>query len=398
MTLIMPALGESRGAQSEHSGPGHQSGGVVREVEGQTVVQLWGGAYDRGYAHGFLLRHQTLDLLGEYAVAEVGPQRYARALAAFTAGQRLPEAIVTEARGVIDGLKAAGGAHLEALGRALTAEDLLLLNAYTELSGLGCSSMSAWGGRSTGGAGRLVRQLDWSDHPALLRNQIIFVHHPDDPASQPFVSIGFAGYLGCLSCLGASGLGVFFNMAGRNTSLKAFREGFTPGGLILRAAVERRGSTMDTLARMLKEARHAGHYIVHAIEPARPDADPAAVFEITPQRVSRRGASDDPEMKGALVATNHHRQGVGTPAQCRRYRALKSANRSGQPWGREQMWLQGARVALPEVVHQLMVEPETRWMRVRLRSPRRSLADSAAPVEYQWSRWMQADIDTSAQR
>lgn len=360
--------------------PGEVSGGRLQITHGQRLIVLDGPAYDRGYAEGHLLRGQILDLLGEYAVPEIGRRRYAKALAAFLKGAQIPAHIRAEARGVIDGLKATGGARLAALGRDLTADDLLLLNAYTELSGLGCSSMSAWGPRSDSGALRLVRQLDWSEHPALLRNQIITLHRPGEGRAA-FASVGFAGYLGCLSCLGESGLGVFFNMAGRSTSPAAFAGGFVPGGIALRQAVEAPDGSVERLDAGLHAAAHAGAYIVHAVAPP----DHAAIFEISPDQVRRRGAADDPQMSGALAATNHHRV-EAPPTTCRRYDALRRANAGAPRWDRAALWRLGAEVALPQVVHQILVEPEARWMQVRLRGARGALTD-APSVEYDLSGW-----------
>ncbi|MCA9547797.1 MAG: hypothetical protein KC613_25510, partial [Myxococcales bacterium] len=212
--------------------------GWLTQVDGVRVLYAWGTPRDRGFAHGVLLRDAIIEVVDQYAVARIGagPYGVARALVGGTA--TVSPALRAEAEGLVAGLREAGGAQIPRLGRALDATDVLVLQAYTELAAVGCSSVSVWGAHSADGQARLVRNLDWSDAPALLRNQVVFVWAGEGMA-QPLVSVGFAGYLGCLSCVSAAGTGAFFNMGYGQGAARPWGllKGFTPANLLLREAL-----------------------------------------------------------------------------------------------------------------------------------------------------------------
>lgn len=231
----------------------------------------------------------------------------------------------------------------------------------------------------------VVRNLDWSEDAALLRNQLLVVYQPEDPERQPVVSVSFAGYLGCLSCLNEAGVTALFNMGYGDgaASLVEAAAGFSPANLLLRDALERREvDSGDALETKLRAATHAGSYILHVVEPEG-DA-PARVLEIEADGVHVR----NPGLSGAdsvLAATNHLRGKEG-PQACRRYDTISSRSRSRKHrWDVESLWALARDVRLPEVVHTVLVQPRTRSLRVWFRTPDESGRTKAAGVEHRWN-------------
>ena len=368
--------------------------GTVVERGGQTLLRVWGTPHEMGYAHGYLLRDRIIDIVGQYAVPNVGLKRFEAARHAFRQIAKVPAPLQAEVAAIVEGMRAAGGAVVPALGRSLDVDDLLLLNAYTALVGVGCSSVSAWGQSTAAdpdlaGGLELVRNLDWSAHPALLRNQVVIAYAPSDPTRQPLVSVAFASFVGCLSCMNAAGVGAFFNMGdGRKTrSLGTAGAPFLPSNLALRDALERRDVDGDgkTTARDVKAAldavAHRNSYIVHVIEPKAPGGQaPARVLEVDPRGVVVR-SPDRP----LLTATNHHR--TASPAlECPRYMSVEREVKRSPAWSSKRLWKLAEQLALPQVVHTLSVVPARRALSVRMRAVGLSIEQSPPAVQYDWKR------------
>lgn len=342
----------------------------LETVEGQRVLHLYGDAYGRGFEHGRVLHDGVLDAVSNYALAELGtgPFNLARALLVATA--KVPPTLRREAEGIIDGLRAAGGARVPALDRDLDVHDLLTINAFTDLVAVGCSSLSTWGSSNDAGSPRLVRNLDWSTRPALLRNQVLIVQHPTEPGRLATASVTFAGFLGCLSCVNTAGVGAFFNMGygeGAATPLQLLG-GFVPANLLLREVVEAGDANGDgrvdraDVAAGLAAAKHAGSYIVHAI-----DATEGLVVEVEHKGTATRTAADDPRLPPtALIATNHHRA-LAEPEPCRRY-DLARAGTSVGPLSAQAQWTLGRSLALGSVVNTLQYDVAAHSLRLWLRA------------------------------
>lgn len=374
--------------------------GALATIDGQRVLHLWGTPAAMGHAHGYLLRDAIIALVDDYALEALPPATFAAAAPHFERVATIAPALRDEAAGVIDGMKAAGGAHIPGLGRDLAVADLLFVNALTDWVAIGCSSVSAWGPSTRADpelAGDLavVRNLDWADHPTLLESQVIFAFDPQDPRAQRVVSVAFAGYLGCLSCVNEAGVAALFNMAyGAGASRARALAGFAPANLLLRAALGERDhdgdgrSTADDLVAALREATHAGSYLVHLVEPAAPGASPARVLEVEAAGVAvREPAADSPLGPAALAATNHLRA-LAPPTACSRYRRIeRSARATAGEFTREGLWRLGESLRLDDqVVHTILVEPRARRLRVRMRAPGRTMDASPPPVEHPWER------------
>jgi hypothetical protein len=378
------------------------SHGELVIVGGQRVLRVWGTPAQMGRAHGALLRESILAIVDGYALDVIPPATLDAAGVLYTTVAKIPPRLREEAEGVVEGMKAAGGAHVPRLARELRAADLLVLNAMTDLLAIGCSSVSAWGAATEGsselaGAPVLVRNLDWSADPQLLENQVIVVYQPDDPARQPVISVAFAGYIGCLSCMNEAGVAALFNMGygdGAANPAKAL-QGFAPANLLLRDALEQRdvdgdgASTADDVEARWGEERHAGSYILHVLEPRRDGAAaPARVLEVEADGVVTRAPTAG-ELGGQMLAATNHLRSKAPPSECSRYeRVERTATAAGHRFDRDALWQLGTRLRLPEVVHTVLVEPEARRLGIWLRTPEQSASAADPPVSHTWAALM----------
>ncbi|MEZ4449942.1 MAG: C45 family autoproteolytic acyltransferase/hydrolase [Nannocystaceae bacterium] len=378
--------------------------GALRTIDGQRVLHVWGTPREMGRAHGALLRDPILAVIDGYVLAAIPPATFTAAGPLYATQADIAAALREEAEGVIEGMREAGGALVPGLGRELTVADLLLMNAITDLVAVGCSSVSAWGeataaDEALGGELAIVRNLDWSDSAPLLGAQVIIAYEPSDPGSQRLVSVAFAGYLGCLSCVNEAGVAAFFNMGhgeGAASRAEAAR-GFAPANLLLRTALSARDldgdgeSTGDDVARALAERRHAGSYIVHVVEPrARASAAgraPARILEVEASGVGERRASAELRLgESVLAATNHLRE-LAPPRLCSRYRRIERAiDEADHAVTSASLWSLGESVRLEdEVVHTLLVVPSARRIGVRMRAVGQTMDRSPPRVDHEWS-------------
>lgn len=368
--------------------------GTLSVEHGQTILRVWGTPTQMGFAHGSLLRDAIIDVVENYALQVVPPATLAATGAVLAKVGDISPALREEAAGIVEGMKTAGGAHVPGLDRELTADDLLALNAMTDLVAIGCSSLSTWGdGVATDldGAPMVVRNLDWSTDEDLLEHQIILVTMPSDPTRQPVVSVGFAGYIACLSCVNEAGVTALFNMGYGDGagSIATAAAGFAPANLLLRDALERRdvdgdgASRADDITAAVSAARHVGSYIVHLVEPPREGSVPARVLEVESDGIAiRKPARDLGDER--LAATNHLRSKTA-PTSCSRYQRIHETARRTERFDRDTLWDLGRSVRLPEVVHTVLVEPTPRALSVWLREPGEAAASSNAPVRYEWA-------------
>lgn len=376
--------------------------GRLTITEGQRVLHVWGTPEEMGFAHGFLLRESIVEVLDAYALSVVTPETLGAVGPLYGTVADVSDELRRESQGIVDGMKAAGGAEVPGLGRALTANDLLVLNAMTDLLSIGCSSLSAWGeatqaDAALAGEAVIVRNLDWSESPALLRNQLLIAYSPSDPERQPLLSVAFAGYIGCLSCINEAGVTALFNMGyGEGAaSLPEALGGFAPANLMLRDAVERRDvdddglSTAQDIEHAVRGKTHAGSYILHVLEPAKLAAAagraPARVLEVEASGVHTRTPDAETKLGPSLLAATNHLRGKEGPQTCSRYdRIQRSVKASARAVDRERLWELGAAVRLPEVVHMMIVEPGSRSLRLWLRGPDESAESKRAPVVHEW--------------
>jgi hypothetical protein len=394
VAAVPPETAETADAPAGDTTPEAAVHGELTTVGGQRVLRVWGTPRQMGFAHGALLRDEVLQIVDGYALHVIPPAMLDSAGVLYDTTADIPPRLREEAEGLVEGMRAHGGAFVPGLDRDLAVRDLLVLNAMTDLLAIGCSSVSAWGEATAddatlAGAPIVVRNLDWSDDAPLLRNQLLIIVQPDDPTRQPVASVAFAGYLGCLSCMNEAGVTALFNMGyGEGAaSLAGALAGFSPANLMLRDVMERRDidgdhrASADDVEAGVRAATHAGSWILHVLEPGATAgaASPARILEVEADGVVRR----DPDATlgpTALAATNHLRK-KATPRPGTRWRQIeRTASRQGHHFTPQQLWQLGTSLRLPEVVYTLLAEPDARRLGLWLRRPGDAPDTDAEPV------------------
>ena len=274
------------------------------------LLIVWGTHAERGFAYGALLGKEIKEVFDSYVLPHYEALGHSNLIQMFNdyfyAGIESSK-YVDEAKGILKGMKA-GGINLKsklgeedefemneldllmfcALPDMFTADGRLKFNfvdpaaimpegAAAASVPLGCSSVSK---RDASGVLTITRALDWSSNPVLLRNQIMVVHLPTEAGEQPWVSMGITGYIGCLSGINKSGLGVFMNVEGaiQNIDLmKALRTGmlrrldcFSISSLKLRDIVESKKCLDPFSINLAIWGNRLGSWLMHFIGPLQP--------------------------------------------------------------------------------------------------------------------------------
>jgi len=320
---------------------------MVKGPPSQKYLLIWGSHYQMGYGHGYLLGEEAMANLIRFAIGNtsfhmISPIEYENAaLPYFRLRFSTPQKYQDEAQGMYEGCFAKGvDIYHPELGREVTVEDLLCLNALCDFNMFGCSSISGWGESTVNDdtlqSGMVIaRDLDFStgQYTSLGNTSIIIAHASDLPDEQNFISITMAGIFGCLSGVNEQGVGLCCDYGyNRDTtyippnSLAAFT-------LSCRNAVE----TVDLdsngvhdifdLKQAIYDSTSLTCWDVHLFSPY--DANhqiPAGILEINNISDSLRVTSDNiisPQINSDwnLCVTNHERV-LYTPVYCYRYQIM----------------------------------------------------------------------------
>jgi len=169
------------------------------------VIHLYGTPYEMGYQHGLLLRDEVQASVANattFIDSALGIPMFGK----FYARRRLdkawaqmkrhvPERFLDELQGLSDGSKV----PLKVLQR---------VHAMPELTSTSCSSFAAYGPATKDGRLIQIRNLDWAIRSNVQEYSTLFAYHPDDPKLQPFVSIGWLGFIGVISGISQGGISV----------------------------------------------------------------------------------------------------------------------------------------------------------------------------------------------
>jgi len=380
LLVALLALALSAGA----GGPtmAQEQPGKRQTFAGIPLVVLSGTHYERGYAHGKALAKNIVDLYDNYLTKDTSPALFLYTLRAVGPLMKTDKGFQEEAKGLVKGATEAGGGQFRSsrLDEDFTWQDVLALSSYVDYVGANCSSMSAWGKATADsklkGKAAIARNLDWSCARGLLRNQALFVHVPKEEDELPFISVGFAGFLGCLSCMNKAGLGGFLNL-GYSDRAGTFPpdKPFTPAALAFRKAIETRpGKDSDSLlshfVTLLTSTSRVGSFIIHAVAPRTGEEDPAVVVELLPGEFELRKALDDPEFGSEiLMATNHNRK-AGSPRFCRRYEdALTFSKKLKGSFTIDQLWEVLSVVQRSDTMQSMLFMPGTGEFRLSVLQP-----------------------------
>lgn len=197
--------------------------GHLMNFDDQRVLHVWGTPYERGFAQGYYLSDDIDANLRIYAFPPPGESTiyYEAARALIMHHFTFPPAFVQEAQGVVDGMTAAGlPTYVDVLERDLDANDILTFNGLTELSGILCAALTAWGDATSGdpelgGALAIAHNTDYivePDDPYVGgRTGIIIAQDPPEDGGYGYATVAYPGILGVIAGMNDAGLGIVAN-------------------------------------------------------------------------------------------------------------------------------------------------------------------------------------------
>lgn len=191
--------------------------------EGLPVLYLTGTPFEMGYANSALT--QTLVRRQEEMMLElfyrVAPYRWTQFALKFVVvykNRYLPQHVIAEHQSEILGL-AFGcpdihpemGPYYHRLLNYHAAQDISYMMMNNPLIRGGCTAFGAWGASTRDGHLLLGRNFDWEAHPVFDEDRIVILCEPKDGI--PFISLAWAGMVGCVSGMNREGVSVTVNGA-----------------------------------------------------------------------------------------------------------------------------------------------------------------------------------------
>ena len=316
--------------------------GFLHEVNGQRILHVWGTHYEMGYAHGYLLADDIMQMFNDYILYLLPKAIYEPAHYVMPLWFALEDEYREEVQGLLDGMIDSGfGLFIPHLGRDLDLDDLIFCNALGDIGAMACSTQMAWGPATENdaqlqGEMAVVRNLDWAlfgpDRFLLAEKTIVLVFTPTVNQGQTVASVSFPGFFGCLSCINEEGVTAVVNIAHNGVPLWEIDlvERFYHSGLTLREALHAGDLNQDgqTNLRDVSElfaARHrSGAIVINMAQPAAGGGeDPAVVIEADNKGLVLRTPLDEPGWyDDILLATNDLR--ILRPFEpCDRYDEMK---------------------------------------------------------------------------
>ena len=187
------------------------NGELVADTLNFKVLKVWGTHYERGFAYGYLVGDQMIDLYGNYLLPMFGSYiNLARQVIEDGEDIAIDSIYVNEAKRIVAGIDSANYENKVNFDYI----DVLLSNSFLDIFGLmkvrnkniispGCSALMSWGDATVStdldGESVISRHVDWSEHEAVIRNQIVVAHIPAEEDEQNWIMIGFAGQISALS-------------------------------------------------------------------------------------------------------------------------------------------------------------------------------------------------------
>jgi hypothetical protein len=188
--------------------------GLLEEINGVTVLRIWGSRQEMGYAYGYLLADQLVELIEQYLFDHLiggldSQVTYDTLVDLMEQSIYWPEWYVEEMEAMVEGIKDALGGSLPVItherieggSRVLEADMLALMNSCRDLIDVtggqsdSCSGFAAWGDVTGDGETRVAGNWDDGRGDVLLQeHSLLIVRKPDYGYST--VSSGFVGMVG----------------------------------------------------------------------------------------------------------------------------------------------------------------------------------------------------------
>lgn len=186
-------------------------------------------------------------------------------------------------------------------------------NTFADIKKVGgCSTLTIDAAHSATKAPIMGRNLDYPTLGFLHEHTLVTVCKPN--GKHAFASIGFPGFVGCLSGMNDAGLCVaVLEIYAANDGSKPFDPEGTPYAMCYRRILEE-CTTVEEAEKLIRSMKRTTRNSLAVC-----DKDGGAVFEITPKTVVVRKSDD-----GLCPATNHFRtKELCTDTICKRFTALE---------------------------------------------------------------------------
>ncbi len=349
-------------ADSDSDSDGHLNGAILSSGDGVTVLKIWGTHAERGFAMGYLMADNIEILLDNYIRPHFGSSySAAREIISNEEHFSVPPEYVVEAKQAALGMVAAGSAV-----DGVDEWDLILINSFLDVSDMvpglkgsdttGCSSLISWGDATTGtdldGKSVATRHLDWGAYDGIVGNNLIVISIPSEADEQPWLAIGYGGFMSALSGINASGVGAFAHVLIDQThGVGSQGNAYTPVWYLMRAGLEKSDfngdgadDALDIRDALLSSPNGTGEgFITSAIAPSTSAGDErtALVAELAPgvPHHTFRSNSFEDNIPGDNVYTANHEIGrLDHRNYCSRYNSVISAIDSGAGLGVVESW------------------------------------------------------------
>lgn len=360
--------------------------GRLETRSGQTILTVWGSHYDMGYAQGYLLGRDFLEMFDYYLVDYYfdGAESYEIEVRQYVVDHCVDPSQTpygVELEGLLDGwsqVSADSGwsTTSEVLGREVDVTDLYAAQFVPDfiygfgVSSLHCSSISAWGDATSSDPalnGGLVycRILDWDPDELLVDNTVIVVYQSEEDSETGWVSFTYPFFIGCLSGVSEDGVCASYNLGNHNV-LENESGKFWPILWSVRQGMETDCNadgfyTKDDVYSSVKANPRLGTHIIHCAEPVSQDAsDPAYVIETNNTGIAIRYSADEPDIApDHLVATNHHCK-LYEPEWCPRYSELLDELTTNPKVTTQRAWELEDSVSTLWSVQKILIRPDKR--------------------------------------
>jgi len=304
--------------------------GALRWKKGFPVLQLWGTAEERGFAHGYLIGRQILDFFEFYIIEDSwrSAKHYQDSFVPFLENHlNCPAEFLRECDAVIKGMHASGiDMRVEVLDRDFKRTDLLAINAYIERRAASpveapsaCTQFAFWGALTEGNdqKGGLIaaRNMDGECdlRKVTVSHFLIYAVDPSESGRRRWVSTLWPGFVGTISGINEEGL---YSMENAGASGHGpVPDEVVPCSWIQRIILEKQGrdASPESILAMMKPftcstggITAAGSIILWAV-PDHGQKSPAFVYEGGRSGFVLRSPSEvRPVDPNTIMASNHH--------------------------------------------------------------------------------------------
>jgi hypothetical protein len=323
--------------------------GTLDQIGDKKILHVWGDHYQRGYAQGYLLTPQIMEVFNDFywtmfcfSNADFYNLLWNYYMEHFNTEQRM----YMEAMGMAEGMAQSGNSiYHNGLGRNLGTDDLLMLNAAFDMvmvrsskSGkndlqLGCASLSSWGTATAAdtlltGSGVITRFFDATQNSAFINNPIMVVHNPTEEDEGKWLNFTFPGWFGSLTAISESNVFASMNVVG--DSYAANPTGLSTLLFDVRRGIERldydqngSANALDILA-AIAAGNHLSGASIHTIAENSGNVYSSVVetrYGATQNRLYNQNGNLPTHH---LAATNHFRV-LSSPVCCTRYSNIQDS-------------------------------------------------------------------------